>query len=169
MKIKLAILFTIILLTDVSYVLCQEAEITTFILIRHAEKLDDSSDPDLSSEGYERAERLNNMFNKAEIDAVYSTDLNRTRETVRVLAESKDLEIVYYDVQTPVKTAKQWINEHKGEIIIVSGHSNTTPVFANALLGRQHFNGSFDESDYGNLVIVTISGPGDSKLLHLRY
>ena len=169
MKIKLAILFTIIMLTDVSYVLCQETDITTFILVRHAEKVDNSDDPDLSIKGYERAENLANIFSKTEINAIYSTNLTRTEETVRIVAENNAIEIETYGVQTPVETVNDWIDKHRGEVVFVSGHSNTTPVFANALLGRQHFSGSFDESDYGNLLIITLSETGNSRLLHLRY
>jgi len=149
--------------------LCQETEITTFILLRHAEKVDNSSDPDLSIKGYERAERLASMLSKTEIAAIYSTNLTRTKETVRTVAENSDMDIQTYGVQTPVETVSEWIDKHRGEIVVVSGHSNTTPAFANALIGREHFSGSFDDSDYGNLLIITLSETGDSKLLHLRY
>jgi len=169
MKIKLAFLLTCIILADVGHALCQETEITTFILLRHAEKVDNSSDPDLSIRGYERAERLASMLSKTEIAAIYSTNLTRTKETVRTVAENSDMDIQTYGVQTPVETVSEWIDKHRGEIVVVSGHSNTTPAFANALIGREHFSGSFDDSDYGNLLIITLSETGDSKLLHLRY
>jgi len=169
MKIKLAFLLTCIILADVGHALCQETEITTFILLRHAEKVDNSGDPDLSIKGYERAERLASMLSKTEIAAIYSTNLTRTKETVRTVAENSDMDIQTYGVQTPVETVSEWIDKHRGEIVVVSGHSNTTPAFANALIGREHFSGSFDDSDYGNLLIITLSETGDSKLLHLRY
>ena len=169
MKIKLAFLLTCIILADVGHAFCQETEITTFILLRHAEKVDNSGDPDLSIKGYERAERLASMLSKTEIAAIYSTNLTRTKETVRTVAENSDMDIQTYGVQTPVETVSEWIDKHRGEIVVVSGHSNTTPAFANALIGREHFSGSFDDSDYGNLLIITLSETGDSKLLHLRY
>lgn len=163
------LLFLSFLMADALQAQTQSADITTFILVRHAEKVDDSRDPHLSPEGLARAERLASMFNRADVDAIYSTDLHRTKETVRMMAESRNLEILFYDYETPEETVDQWLADHRVETIIISGHSNTTPTFANALLGRQYFNGSFDDSDYGNLLIVTISESGESKLLHLRY
>ena len=169
MRIILSIVLLCLFLVDMSHAQYQDAEVTTFVLVRHAEKVDDSSDPDLSPEGYKRADHLARMFEKMKIDAVYSTNRVRTTETVRKLAESNALEIKPYDVHTPEETANHWIEEHKGDVVFISGHSNTTPAFANALLGKTHFDSSFDESDYGNLLIITITDTGASHLLHLRY
>lgn len=163
------LLFSSVLMAEALQAQIESSDVTTFVLVRHAEKMDDSKDPHLSSEGYNRAERLTSMFNEADVDAIYSTDLNRTKDTVQMIAESKELEILFYDFQTPEETVNQWLADHRGETVIVSGHSNTTPTFTNALMGREIFTGSFDESDYGNLLIVTISESGESKLLHLRY
>ena len=148
----------------------QVAEETgTFILVRHAEKVDDSRDPDLSQEGYERAERLATMLAEIEFDAVYSTPFIRTQETARPLAEKNGVEISEYDPRSPEETATEWRSLHRGDIVLISGHSNSTPTFANALLGREHFTEKFDESDYGNLLIITISPGSEARLLHLRY
>jgi len=169
MRIILSIVLLCLFLVDVSHAQYQNSEITTFVLVRHAEKVDDSSDPDLSPEGYKRADQLARMFEMIKIDAVYSTNRVRTTETVRKLAESNALEIKSYDAQTPEETAIQWIEEYRGDVVFISGHSNTTPAFANALLGKTHFDSSFDESDYGNLLIITVTDTGTSRLLHLRY
>jgi broad specificity phosphatase PhoE len=165
----LLLLFLTGLMAETPQAQNHSSDITTFILVRHAEKVDDSRDPHLSTEGQNRAERLLSMLNEADIDAIYSTDLNRTKETVQPIAENSELDILIYDHQTPEETVNKWLADHSGETIIVSGHSNTTPTFTNSLLGREYFTGSFDESDYGNLLIVTISGSGESNLLHLRY
>lgn len=138
-------------------------------MIRHAETADDSHDPDLSPEGYDRAKVLNRMLNNIQFDAVYSTPLIRTTETARKVAEKNKVEITEYDHRNPESLADEWIKKHTGEYILIAGHSNTTPVFANALLGREHFDNKFEETDYGNILIVTISADGKSNLLHLRY
>ncbi|CAN5232087.1 phosphoglycerate mutase family protein [soil metagenome] len=142
--------------------------ITTFILVRHAEKVDDSHDPDLSPEGYARANLLTRMLEEMQFDAVYSTSLIRTTETARAIAEKNDVEIIEYDHRKPESLAEKWIEQHKGEYILIAGHSNSTPMFANALLGREYFKDKFDESDYGNILIVTITDNVKSHLLHLR-
>ena len=147
----------------------EQVDLTTIVLVRHAEKVDDSSDPDLSEAGYERATNLAEMFENVNFDAVYSTDYIRTKETARPIADANGLTIMGYDYQNLSGEAENLIESHKGETILISGHSNTTPAFANAFLGEFFFERNFDESDYGNLLIITVSGDGKRKLLHLRY
>lgn len=146
-----------------------EEELTIIVLVRHAEKLDDSSDPDLSEAGYERAAKLAELFKHVEFDAVYSTNYIRTQETAKPVAETNDLSITEYDPRNPEGETENWLENHSGETILISGHSNSTPTFANAVLGEEHFEEKFGESDYGNLLIITISDEGERKLLHLRY
>lgn len=147
----------------------QSTDLTTFILVRHAEKVDDSADPDLSDEGYARAERLAEMLSRISFDAVYSSDRIRTRETVRAIADQHGLEILSYEPHNPEAEVGRLLASNIGKTVLVSGHSNTTPFFANELLGGEHFKDKFDESDYGNLLIITIDNEGESKLLHLRF
>lgn len=144
-------------------------ELTTFILVRHAEKVDESADPDLSPEGFERAERLAAILDHVSLDAVYSTPFLRTTKTVQPVTEKLGLEITEYDHRNPESQSDAWKAEHAGQTVLISGHSNSTPTFANALLGNKYFEDKFDESDYGNLLIITVDMNGNSKLLHLRY
>ena len=144
-------------------------EITTFVLVRHAEKADDTHDPDLSSDGYERADLLAKMMEKIEFDAVYSTSFIRTTETARAVAEHNQLEIKEYDSEDPEIVAVEWEEKHRGESILVAGHSNTVPIFANALLQREHFTELFDDSDYGNILMVTITSDNVRHILHIRF
>ncbi|MEX1135372.1 MAG: phosphoglycerate mutase family protein [Balneolales bacterium] len=143
--------------------------ITTFILVRHAEKVDDSQDPDLSQAGYERANLLTQMMENITFDAVYSTPLIRTTETAREIADKNGVAIMNYNHRNPDEVVAELKENHRGDCVFVAGHSNSTPTFANALLGREHFKKKFDESDYGNILIVTISSDGERKLLHIRY
>jgi 2,3-bisphosphoglycerate-dependent phosphoglycerate mutase len=169
MKILLSIIVLIsVTLTDV-YSQISANERATFILVRHAEKVDDSYDPDLSPEGYERAALLAKMLENIQFDAVYSTPFIRTTETARAVAEKHNVDILEYDHRDPESVAAGWIEKHKGGFVLVAGHSNSTPTFANALLGREHFSEKFDESDYGNILIITITANGDSHLLHMRF
>ena len=144
-------------------------ETTTFVLVRHAEKVDDSHNPELSEEGYERVAQLDRMLEKVKFDAVYSTPLIRTMETARPISERHQLTIQEYDHRNPEDVVAGWIQRYRGQTVLVSGHSNSTPAFANALLGEEHFINKFDESDYGNLLIITISPNDVRNLLHLRF
>lgn len=169
MKPVLSIILVIIFFTNDLFAQPQTNEITTVILVRHAEKQDNSQNPDLSTQGYNRADLLARMMSKIEFNAVYSTSFIRTVETVRSVADQNQLEIMVYDSKKPETVTANWLDTHRGEFILVSGHSNTVPQFANALLGREHFTKKFDESDYGNILIITIPAGGERHLIHLKY
>ena len=66
--------------------------------------------------------------------------------------------------------ARRWVLEakHEGGLIIVSGHSNTTPFVANALLGKDKFT-QLDESEYNKIFVVTVSEKGKGTVSLLNY
>ncbi len=73
--------------------------ISTYYLIRHAEK--DRSDtanknPGLTEKGKERAQSWNEIFTKFDIEAVYSTNYNRTLNTAKPTAETNNLTVTTY-------------------------------------------------------------------------
>ena len=45
----------------------------------------------------------------------------------------------------------------KTKCIVVAGHSNTTPKLANLLLKQEKYK-EFDESVYGNIIIIQVKG-----------
>ncbi|MGA0403103.1 MAG: histidine phosphatase family protein, partial [Flavobacteriaceae bacterium] len=74
--------------------------ITTIYLIRHAEK--DRSDkenknPKLTEEGKQRAERWAEVLGRSKVDAVYSTNYQRTLQTATPIATRNGLEIQTYE------------------------------------------------------------------------
>lgn len=144
-------------------------EISTFIIVRHAEKADGTKNPDLSTEGYERSSLLAGMLAEIRFDAVYSTPYIRTTETVRTVSEQSRISINEYQPGKPEQFAADLKEIHRGEYVLIAGHSNTVPTIANALLGREEFKGDLDESEYDNILIVTITAGGGSNLLHLKY
>ena len=146
----------------------QAQELTTFILVRHAEKVDDGSeDPALSDEGKARAKRLAAHLKNADLTAVYSTPYRRTRNTVEASAESHNLEIQIYEPFAD-DLLDTMLESNRGGVILISGHSNTTPQLVNRLIGKEKLE-QLDESDYDELYIVTVTEIGDGKLTHLRY
>lgn len=145
-----------------------EDNITTIVLVRHAEKMDQTDNPELSQEGIERSLRLRDMLVYSSIDAVYSTPYIRTEETVKPVAEYFDLHVTPYQAIPDSQWANSLVSNHRGEVVLISGHSNTVPELANLLLQKTHFEADFDESDYGNILIITIT-EASRKLLHLRY
>lgn len=147
----------------------QAQTITTIVLVRHAEKENDGTkDPGLTEAGKNRADLLATMFKEAQVDAIYSTSFKRTQHTVGPLAKEKNLSIGKYE---PFKTEEvdQILKKHAGGTIVISGHSNTTPWVANYLTGTQAYK-DFEESDYSNLIIVSVVEKGKTaKVTWLNY
>ncbi len=161
---KLIVVF-LLFLNTLSY--GQEA--TTFILVRHAEKVaDGSKDPTLTDKGNDRALNILSMFKDADITAIYSTNYKRTKMTVAPLAKEINKEITIYDPRALKEFSQSLIVDNKGGTVIVSGHSNTTPSLANLLLSEEKLE-QFNEDDYGNLIIITTLGDNKANLLHLRF
>ena len=146
----------------------EEVKITTFILLRHAEKAkDDSRDPSLSEEGTLRAQKLVVLLAPMEINAIYSTPFKRTESTVAPLAELKTLEVQNYNYRDSL-LLQDFIQNHSGETIVVSGHSNTTPILANRLIGEERFE-ELGENEYDKLFMVTTTEVGKGKVHILSY
>lgn len=143
-------------------------DLTTFILVRHSEKSnDDPRDPSLSAEGEARAQKLAEVLAEQEIAAIYSTPFKRTRTTAEPLAQAKGLTVNVYDFRSQTYL-QDMLKKHKGSTILISGHSNTTPMVANILLGSEKFK-QLDEKEYGMIFIVTVSEIGKGTVTVLKY
>lgn len=141
----------------------KDTDTTVFYLIRHAEK--DRSDktnrnPNLKPEGIERAKGWAKYFNDVNLDKVYSTNYNRTKETATPTAKSKKLDLKIYNPSNIDGVA--FIEKNKGKKILVVGHSNTTPMFTNALLGEKKYE-YMEDNDNASLFVVTIDNEGNKS------
>ena len=127
----------------------------TIILVRHAEKVDATSqDPELSSEGRQRAERLVKVAGKYKPGGFYSTNFKRTRDTISPLAAKRRKTVETYDPRNPNALVES-IMKSKYKRHIVSGHSNTIPGLANLLAKKDVFK-NLDESEYGVFWVIRI-------------
>jgi len=134
-----------------------EKETTTYYLIRHAEK--DRSDtsnknPNLTEAGHERALRWASYFDDFDLDAVYSTEYNRTQQTAAPTAEMKALSVQSYDPRNLFDDEFKSVTINKTVLIV--GHSNTTPAFVNAIVGAQTYEDMAD-NDNSTLYKVMIA------------
>ncbi len=147
----------------------QSEKITTFILVRHAEKTSDgTNDPELKPEGAKRAEAFAALFAKTEITAIYSTNYKRTRSTVTPLANAKGLTVETYAVMK-VAELQGLLTKHEGGTIVIAGHSNTIPEIANSLIGEKKFE-QFADDDYGNILVISVTSIGkNAKVTWLRF
>jgi 2,3-bisphosphoglycerate-dependent phosphoglycerate mutase len=127
----------------------------TIILVRHAEKVDATSqDPELSAEGKQRAERLVKVAGKYKPGGFYSTNFKRTRDTLSPLAAKRKKTVETYDPRNP-NALVDLIMKSKYKRHIVAGHSNSVPGLANLIAKKDVFK-NLDESEYGVIWVIRI-------------
>ena len=133
-------------------------DVTTYYFIRHAEKEavgPTNKNPHLSEEGFKRAENWSAILGNIAFDAIYSTNFYRTIETASPTSKKNNLSITSYDFSKTMKEIDTFLKETKGKTVLIVGHSNTSPVFANAVIGNKKYE-NMSEDNFGNLYIVTI-------------
>ncbi len=148
---------------------CSQSDpLTTFILIRHAEKASDGTrDPELSDIGKERANTLAKVLAESKLAAIITTPYKRTRNTVKVLAANMGVTVEDYDFNN-TKLLQELLRKYKGQTIVVSGHSNTTPILVNKLIGEDKYQ-ILEENEYDKIFVVTCTKIGNGKELILKY
>ena len=144
-------------------------EVTTFILVRHAEKAaDGTSNPSLNEAGKVRAIKLAEMMEMQNIAALYATPYKRTQQTLEPISDSKSLGVVDYDPYAGKEWLESLVATHPNQTVVISGHSNTIPILSNILIGEETFT-QFDESDYSNLIIIVAAEVGKGSLVRLKF
>jgi len=146
---------------------------TTIIFVRHAEQVKvPADDPPLSQTGRRRVAELTRQLVDADvvagIDAIYSTPLKRSWETVQPLADALNLPINAYDGSDTEEFLETILKTHKGKIILVVGHSNTVPVLI-ANLGASKKVPPIEKYEFDNIYVVSIPWFGKTKTIRLRY
>lgn len=142
------------------------AEGTVLFLVRHAEKAaEPPEDPPLTAEGRRRADVLAGLLADAGLDAVWSTDYERTRATAAPVAEGQGLGVELYDPRDLAVLAAT-LRDRGGRALVV-GHSNTTPALVEALGGEP--GPPIDEAaEYDRLYVLTLTRNGPVTTL-LRF
>ena len=128
---------------------------TIYYLIRHAEKDRSTKDKDpvLNELGLKRAENWAKIFKDIPFDKIYSTDYKRTQQTALPTAFSKGLEVLSYGTENLF--SEEFKTKTERQTVLIVGHSNTTPAFVNAIIGKkEHL--QINDSDNGKLFIVTV-------------
>ncbi len=138
---------------------------TVLVLVRHGEKVDESRDADLNAAGRARAEALAAMLKDAGIEAVYTTDYIRTRETARPMAELISKPIEVYDGDKLEAFARDL--RARGARALVVGHSDTTPELVQLLGGVRGSPIAPDE--YDRMYVLTLSADGKTSTTLLRF
>jgi broad specificity phosphatase PhoE len=145
--------------------LAAEEPPAVIVLVRHAEKVDESRGADLTPSGRRRAHALAEMLRHAGIDAVYSTDYLRTRETAKPTAERIGKPIDIYDGDALSAFASEL--RSKGGRALVVGHSDTTPELVASLGGDP--GPDIAPEEYDRIYVLTLSPDGKVSTLRLRF
>lgn len=150
--------------------LAYQPEPTTLIFVRHAEKADDGTrNPPLNEIGQERAKNLYKVLsNDYQVSAIYSTPYLRTELTATPTADSLGLEILEYGFDDPNGFLSTLITENRGKVVLIVGHSNTTPNFMNRVLGGERYT-QFDEKAYGDVYVIKTTELGSGKVSELKF
>ena len=146
----------------------QAQEATTVLVVRHAEKEWEDGDPPLSQVGWERAEALLRLTEESGVSVLFGTQYMRTTQTLEPIAERLGLEILTHEARDSEGVARRILTEHRGRVVLVSGHSNTVPEIVAALGAPEP--DPIDDAEYDNLYIVSVSAGGDeATVLHLHF
>lgn len=139
---------------------------TTVVLVRHAERLTEGQDPELSPIGVAHAERLAEILERATIAAIYASEAQRTQQTAAAVARATGItpQVIEADKHKRLLRRLKW--RHRGDVVLVVGHSNTVPLIADGL-GAEI--GLVDAEDYSGLWIISYSRLRGTRLLTLRY
>lgn len=158
MKISISLFLGVLLFLFFCADASAQKKKVTVILLRHAEKdisaTADKTNPDLSPEGKQRAQRLVKTIKKYKPDVIYSSDFLRSRLTAAPLAEKRKVPVDVYDHKKLDELAALIMNG-KGKRIVVVGHNTTTPALANLLIKQDKYK-TLDESEYGKIWVIKI-------------
>jgi broad specificity phosphatase PhoE len=134
----------------------------TVIVVRHAERVDQSQDAALSDAGAARAEALAVALADAGVRAIYTTQYQRTRQTAAPLAKRLALEprVVESagDAAAHATEVARRVLQDPAPVVLVVGHSNTVPAIV-AALGAPPVP-AMTEQEYEHMYIVQRGGSG---------
>ena len=155
-KLITALLFFMVCFSTKHLIAQTDGESFTIYFIRHSEKdilSENQLDPSLTTCGIKRSEYLRSFFEDINIKKVYSTNYLRTIKTAMPIALSKKADIQYYDSNNLKLFSEQLLNSKQNSIVV--GHSNTTPVLAGLLTGKDM--NPLNENIYNRVYKVIIS------------
>ncbi|MBX3188910.1 MAG: histidine phosphatase family protein [Labilithrix sp.] len=130
------------------------------ILVRHAEKVSNDPDAELSPEGALRARRLAVMLGNAGVTQLVATDVKRTQQTLAPLAERLGRTTEIRPAREVEALARELRASPDGSVVVVAHHSNGIPRLMRALgvepPGIAATDDALPENDYGRVVVLSL-------------
>lgn len=136
-------------------------------VVRHAEKVDESSDPGLSAAGQARAENLARILREAGVTAILVNKYQRTQLTAAPLAALLKIQPEQLPLSTPEAVVSALREHHAADTVLVVGHSNTVPGILEQLGCQEKI--TLGSDDYDNLFVVIPQASGPARLLRLKF
>lgn len=168
-------LASLLLSAGLAAALCSpaQAQASTIILVRHAEKANSSGDPALTPLGERRAMDLATALAQVHLDAIFSTQYQRTRFTAGPAARAAKMEPQVIpatgNINLDALATAHAIDALPAEsVVLVVGHSNTLGPIIAALGGPKV--SDLCDGEYGTLLILTRQGAdGPASLIRAHY
>ena len=145
-------------------------------LVRHGETVAPKGTDarPLSEAGQRRAALLAMLLKDAGIKAIFTSDLERTIKTAEPLAQALGIAskpLVQLNTQFKQSDVDVFVEflrtEHRGDIVLLVGHSNTVPALLKALGHPVEI--KIPETEFDNLFVLTPKAGGPPTVLRLRY
>jgi broad specificity phosphatase PhoE len=139
----------------------------TIVVVRHADKIDDSHDAVLSPTGEAQAKRLAHVLKDVGITAIYTSQFKRTIQTATPLADLLKVKPFTYEQTDIDGVVKEIRHKHPREVVMVVGHRSTVPKILKQFGALEPV--ALGSSEYDSLFILTLPPNQSPTLLHLRH
>ena len=140
-----------VILFAVSLVVLSCSSTHNLYIVRHAEKLDNTSYSVLSPQGHQRAAVLRDSLLSKKINLIFATQFQRTQETAQPLATALNKSLLIYR-NNAIDSIVLVLKRNKSKNILVVAHSGNIPSIIEGLTGEKVK--AIDENEYDNFYII---------------
>lgn len=123
----------------------------TIVITRHAEKVADKPDPELSEQGQQRAHNLAKLLRYVALQKIYATKYQRTQQTALPAAAQRGMSVSTYAAGESDALIREVLEQQQSVLIV--GHSNTVPELVTAAGGKAV---ELTEQDYGDVFVLQV-------------
>lgn len=138
----------------------------TVIVVRHAERLDSSTDSPLSPAGLQRAQTLARTVSRAGVTAIFVTPFQRTQMTAAPLAAQLKLTPTVMTANTTA-LLERIRRDHASDVVLIVGHSNTVPEILTQFGATEPV--TIQDDEFDALFILVPRGQTGPSVVRLRY
>lgn len=139
----------------------------TVVVVRHAEKGAEGTDPSLTPAGAARAEALSRALQDVKVSALFATEYKRTQETVQALQQRLGVAATVVPARAVDSLVARIHALPPGAAAVVASHSNLVHVIVQRLSGVSI--PELTDADYDRMAVVTMTSPGRGTVVVLRY